>query len=93
MNWTEILKRQTLSDKIVASRKSGNFDEILANHGKSQIRRAVNNLVEDGLPEKAFQPLLDKLGASKKDDDYKNPKEIKLYEDFLAGNHKPLISF
>ena len=93
MNWTEILKRQTLSDKIVASRKSGNFDEILANHGKSQIRRAINNLVEDGLPEKAFQPLLDKLGASKKDDDYKNPKEIKLYEDFLAGNHKPLISF
>lgn len=93
MNWTEILKRQTLSDKIVASRKSGNFDEILANHGKSQIRRAVNNLVEDGLPEKAFQPLLDKLGASKKDDDYKNPKEIKLYEDFLAGNHKPLITF
>tara|TARA_R100000995_G_scaffold69719_1_gene38285 strand:- start:3578 stop:5368 length:1791 start_codon:yes stop_codon:yes gene_type:complete len=93
MNWTEILKRQTLSDKIVASRKSGNFDEILANHGKSQIRRAVNNLIEDGLPEKAFQPLLDKLGASKKDDDYKNPKEIKLYEDFLAGNHKPLITF
>jgi len=93
MNWTEILKRQTLSEKIVASRKSGNFDEILANHGKSQIRRAINNLVEDGLPEKAFQPLLDKLGASKKDDDYKNPKEVKLYEDFLAGNHKPLITF
>jgi hypothetical protein len=93
MNWTEILKRQTLSEKIVASRKSGNFDEILANHGKSQIRRAINNLVEDGLPEKAFQPLLDKLGASKKDDDYKRPKEIKMYEDFLAGNHKPLITF
>jgi len=93
MNWTEILKRQTLSEKIVASRKSGNFDEILANHGKSQIRRAVNNLVEDGLPEKAFQPLLDKLGASKKDDGYERPKEIKMYEDFLAGNHKPLITF
>jgi hypothetical protein len=93
MNWTDILKRQTLRDKIIASRKSGNFDEILANHGKSQIRRAINNLVEDGVHEKEFQPLLDKLGASKKDDDYKNPKEIKLYEDFLAGNHKPLISF
>jgi len=93
MNWTEILKRRTLSEKIVASRKTGNFDEILANHGKSQIRRAINNLVEDGLPEKAFQPLLDKLGASKKDADYKRPKEIKMYEDFLAGNHKPLITF
>ena len=95
MNWTEILKRKTLTQKIVEARKSGNFNEILTNHGERQIRRAVNDLIEDGLPQKAFQPLLDKLDATKeeRDKDNKRPKEIKMYEDFLAGNHKPLITF
>ena len=95
MNWTEILKRKTLTQKIVEARKSGNFNEILTNHGERQIRRAVNDLIEDGLPQKAFQPLLDKLDTTKKerDKDNKRPKEIKMYEDFLAGNHKPLITF
>ena len=99
--WEELLlKKQTLRDKVVQASKSGNFDELLENHNSAQLRRAVNTLVDDGMKEERFQPLLDKLGTAKRADGKDNPeyerpneKEVEMYESFMNGNHEELVEF
>ena len=97
--WEELLlKKQTLRDKVVQASKSGNFDELLENHKPAQLRRAVNTLVDDGMKEEKFQPLLDKLGTAKRTDgkdnpEYERPQEVEMYESFMKGNHEELVTF
>ena len=97
--WEELLlKKQTLRDKVVQASKSGNFDELLENHNSAQLRRAVNTLVDDGMKEERFQPLLDKLGKpfkvdGKENPEYERPQEVEMYESFMKGNHEELVKF
>ena len=96
MSWAAILKREpTLKKKIWRASKTGNFDELIENHSKAQLRRRANELVdEDAITEEKMKPHFDALGASKRDttgkdsEEYKRPnkKEIEMYESFVSGN-------
>jgi hypothetical protein len=96
MSWTTILKKEpSLKKKIWDASKTGNFDELIENHSKAQLRRRANELVDDGaVTEEKMKPLFDALGASKRDEkgkrskEYQDPnkKEIEMFESFVSGN-------
>jgi len=99
MSWTTILKakKPSLSRKIFLASKDGNFDELIENYSKGQLRRRANELVNnDAVTEEKMKPLFDALGASKRDKtgkqnkEYQKPKpykkEVEMYESFVSGN-------
>jgi hypothetical protein len=103
MSWTTILKKEPpLKKKIWRASKTGNFDELIENHSKAQLRRRANELVEEeAVTEEKMKPLFDALGASHRDKtgkqnkEYQKPnkKEIEMFETFIKGGSNKLPEY